>query len=227
MNIKKVLFLDDGNITQTITRIRDKVKRLGFDICADIINPQDPKYKSEIGGVIEIDFNKIKKDVKDNYKNNRYEVVACDFSFASTKLNGYELIRWIINESKSSNFLFKKAKFICYSSEENKFKEHIIGNDELTKLIKLNIYAFYKRDNLVNDMSALLKKINSEFSMSEHLASMLEDESQRVFNNVYPPLKGKSFNEIALEIKKDSHHGQKFQQHLSELVYAHIIDLNP
>ncbi len=46
MNIKKVLFLDDGNITQTITRIRDKVKRLGFDICADIINPQDPKYKS-------------------------------------------------------------------------------------------------------------------------------------------------------------------------------------
>ncbi|MCG9597771.1 hypothetical protein L1D15_13700 [Vibrio sp. Isolate25] len=226
MNIKKVLFLDDGNINQTITRIRDKVKRLGFDICADVINPQDQKYKSNFDGVIEIDFSKIKKDVTDNYKENRYEIVACDFSFASEKLNGYELIRWVINESKSSNFAFKKAKFVCYSSEENKFKEHILRNDELTKLIKLNIHAFYKRDNLVNDMSALLKKINSEFSMSEHLATMLEDEPQRVFNNVYPPLKGKSFNEIASEIQKDSHHGQRFQKHLSELVYAHIIDLN-
>ncbi|MHC6803357.1 hypothetical protein ACYTR9_23740, partial [Vibrio antiquarius] len=153
MNIKKILFLDDGNINQTITNVRTKVKRFGFDIDVDILNPQDQKYKTNFEDGIEIDFDKIKEDIKLTYKDKKYDVVACDFSFSSKKLNGYELIRWVINESKSSNFMFKKAKFICYSSEENKFKRHIIDNDELTKLIKLNIYAFFKRDNLVSDLT--------------------------------------------------------------------------
>ena len=218
--------LDDGDISQTIERIRGKLRRIGFDILVDIINPQDQKYKSQVGDKLEIDFDKIKSDISSNYKNHKYDIVACDFSFSSETLNGYELIRWIINSSRSNGFKFRNAKFICYSSEDDKFKEHIINNNELIKLIKLNIHAFYKRDDLVNELSSLVKKLAESFSASEYFKNLLEQEENREFKNIYPQFIGKKLGEIAQEIDNDSHHGIEFQKYMTELTYAHILELN-
>lgn len=226
MILKKILMLDDGDIGQTIESIRAKLRRIGFDISVDIINPQGSEFKSEIGDKLEIDFDKIKTHITENYKDIKYDIVACDFSFSSNTLNGYELIRWVINTSKSGGFKFRNAKFVCYSGEEDKFKEHIINNDELIKLIKLNIYAFYKRDDLVNELSSLVRKMAESFSASEYFKALLEQESDREFKNIYPQFNGKKLGEIASEIDNDSHHGVAFQKYMADLTYSHILELN-
>lgn len=226
MKIKKILFIDDGNVEQVIEAITQKVKREGIELVVEIINPQSSQYLSCVGVNYKIDFEKIKIDIENNFSSKTFDIVACDFNFANDDLNGYELIRWIINQSKSNGFSFRNAKFICYSSEENKFCQHIIKNDELIKLIKLNIYAFYKREYLVRELVSLLKKVNTEFSMSKHMQELLENEPDRVFRNIYPNFKSKTLAEIAKEIEKGSHNGNEFQKYLVELTYAHILELN-
>ena len=227
MTLRKILMLDDGNISESIEGIARKLRREGIEIQIEIINPQDHKFKTETpSGSFEIDFDKIKNEINEHHKAITYDVVACDFNFASNTLNGYELIRWLINQSNSQHFLFRKAKFVCYSSEENKFKDHILDNDELFKLIKLNIHAFYHRKNLVNDITALVKKINSNFSMSDYLKIRLEEMPDLEFKNVYPPFKGKNLQYISEQINQDSHHAKKFQKYFIDLTYAHILDLN-
>ncbi|MBW3733499.1 hypothetical protein [Aeromonas dhakensis] len=224
MNLYRVLMLDDGTINEVVDAITRKLKRNGIGISVDIINPQEQKYKSSNNS--EIDFDKIKKDIKDNYSHTKYDVVACDFSFSSSALNGFDLIQWIINEAKSSRYRFKSAKFVCYSSEEDKFKEHIIQNDKLIKLIRLNIYDFYKRDNLSEGITSLIKKIDGTFSMSSHIKYLLDNSAGLNFNFIYPPFKNRKFAEIALEIENESHHGVAFQKYFSELTFAHIVELN-
>lgn len=227
MKLRKILMLDDGNISESIEGIKRKLRKEGIEIIIEVINPQDHKFKTELSsGTFEIDFNKIKKEITEHHKSTRYDVVACDFNFASSTLNGYELIRWIINQSNSSHFLLRKAKFVCYSSEENKFKNHIIQNEELFKLIKLNIHAFFHRQNLVDEIAALIKKINSNFSISEHLRSRLEEMPELEFKNVYPPFKGKNLHYISEQINQESFHSKEFQKYFIDLTYAHLIDLN-
>ena len=109
MTLKKILMLDDGNINQTIEGIRTKLRRSGIDIAVDKIDPQDTRFKSYVDDEQVIDFDKIKSEITENYRDTRYDIVACDFSFSSDTLNGYELIRWIINDSRSRNFRFKNA----------------------------------------------------------------------------------------------------------------------
>lgn len=226
MKTKKILFIDDGNVEQIIASVTQKVRREGIELIVEVINPQSSKYLSCVGVDYKIDFEKIKDDIDNNFSTKVFDIVACDFNFANDDLNGYELIRWIINQSKSKGFSFRNANFICYSSEENKFCEHIIKNEELIKLIKLNIHAFYKREHLVGELVALLKKINTEFSMSKHMQELLENEPDRVFRNIYPNFKSKTLAEIAKEIERGSHHGKEFQKYLIELTYAHILELN-
>ncbi|MEZ8675923.1 hypothetical protein [Vibrio cyclitrophicus] len=226
MNLKKILMLDDGNINQTIEGIRTKLRRSGIDIAVDKIDPQDTRFKSYVGGEQVIDFDKIKLEITENYRNTRYDIVACDFSFSSETLNGYELIRWIINDSRSRNFRFKNAKFVCYSGEEHKFREHIFNNNELVKLIRLNIHAFFKRDNLVDELSSLVKKISDSYSATDYFRSLLEQEPDKEFKNIYPQFEGKKLGEIACEIERNSHHGIEFQKYMADLTYAHILDLN-
>lgn len=227
MILRKILMLDDGNISESIEGITRKLRREGIQIQIEVLNPQDQKFKKETSsGNFEIDFEKIKHEITENHSSIKYDVVACDFNFASDKLNGYELIRWLINQSSSNNFVFRKAKFVCYSSEENKFKDHIVNNNELIKLIKLNIHAFYQRRNIVDDISALVKKINNQFSMSNHLETRLNEMPDLKFQNIYPNFKNKTLYEISEEINKDTHHGQAFQKYFVDLTYAHILELN-
>ncbi|AYA03193.1 hypothetical protein BEN74_10360 [Acinetobacter sp. WCHAc010034] len=227
MILRKILMLDDGNISESIEGIERKLRREGIQIHIQVLNPQDHKFKTEVSsGNFEIDFDKIKKEITENHKSIKYDVVACDFNFSSDTLNGYMLIQWLINIANTNQFPFRKAKFVCYSSEENKFKDHIIHNDELIKLIKLNIHAFYQRKNLVDDISALVKKINNNFSMSEHLKMRLNEMPDLKFQKIYPNFKNKTLYEISEEINKESHHGLSFQKYFVDLTYAHIIELN-
>jgi hypothetical protein len=225
---KKVLFIDDGNLDEIITRTTQRLKREGYTLTAVIVNPQDQAYqiKQKDSDNFHIDFTELKSVLSGEHCSVGYDVVACDFNFANDPLNGYDVISWLINDSKSKKLRIRKAKFICYSSEEHKFSANFKNSKDLIKLIKTKIDAFYKRDSMSNDLPALLLKKEETINLSNHFKELLEENSDLVFKNTYPKFENKTLGEIATEIEKDSYHGNEFQKFLVELTIAHLIDLN-
>lgn len=224
MTLKKIFMIDDNNVDQIITNIKSKSKRKGIDVEFFLLNPKESQFIDPTTN--DIDPLKVRQSVIDNHKNIRYDIIACDFNFLSNSLNGYELIKWLINVSKGENFSFKRAKFICYSSEEDKFTQQIIRNEEIIKLIRLNIYAFFKREKLVQELTTLIYNLHNKFSPTEHLQKRLNESPDLEFKYIYPPYKGKTLNQISDEIDCDTHHSREFQKHIMDLTYAHIVELN-
>ncbi|MCD9506593.1 hypothetical protein [Photobacterium phosphoreum] len=226
MKIRKILLIDDGDVEQIVERLQQKLRREGIDVIVSIINPQLAQFKKMEGDEYIIDFSKLKEHIETKYSKTKFDVVGSDFNFANDKLNGYEVTRWLINESREKGFSFRNAKFICYSSEEDKFCNIMFNNKELIKLIKLNIHAFYNRKNLANDITTLVRSIGNDVSMSDYFKELLSQKPDLVFKNVYPKFKDKTLHEICTEIEKNTYHGKEFQKYMAELTYAHVIELN-
>lgn len=228
MKSKKILFIDDSDISENIGTITRKLKAKGYELQAEILNPKDQRFQEQNDntGKLEANFNKIKEELKESHFSIRYDVVACDFCFANDQLNGYEVIKWLINKSKTDRATIRKSLFVSYSGEEEKFTDNIIKNHELIKLIKLNIYAFFTRTNLSDELSKLLLRETEILNLSNIIRDELEKHSNYEFKNIYPKFEGRSLGEVAREIENDSHHGIAFQKYMVELTVAHILDLN-
>lgn len=228
MKLKKVLFIDDSDISENIDTITRKLKAKGYDFQAEILNPKDPRFQelSDVTGQLGASFNKIKAELEKEHFPVRYDVVACDFCFANDQLNGYDVIKWLINKANTNRATIRKSLFICYSGEEEKFTTNIIQNQELIKLIKLKIHAFFTRPNLSNELSKLLIKEAEILNLSDIIRDELENHSEHEFKNVYPKFEGKTLGEVAKEIESDSHHGIAYQKYMVELTVAHILELN-
>jgi len=229
MKLKKILFIDDGDISSNIETITRNLKNKGFEVQANILNPKEQRFQihNEESNQLEADFGLIKAELSEKHFSIRYDLVACDFCFANDKLNGYEIIKWLINTSKGQKATIRNAIFISYSGEEGKFTKNIIENHELIKLIKLKIHSFYTRDNnLSNALSKLLLKEAETLNLSNIIRDELEKYADYNFKNIYPKFQGKTLGDVAREIESDSHHGMEFQKHMVELTVAHILDMN-
>lgn len=226
MKIKKVLFIDDSDISENVDTIERKLKSKGFELHATTLNPKSHEFQKEIDGKLVADFDKIKEELQKNHFSVRYDVVACDFCFANDPLNGYDVIKWLINESNSKRETIRKALFVSYSGEDGKFKQNIIQNDELIKLIRLKIHSFFTRQNLSNELSKLLLKEADVLNLSNLIRDELEKHGEHKFKNIYPKFRGKTLSEIAREIESDTYHGIEFQKYMIELTIAHVLELN-
>ena len=205
-----------------------KLKSKGYDLQANILNPKETKFQemNVKSGKLEASFTKIKSELLESHFPVRYDVVACDFCFANEILNGYDVIKWLINESNGKRATIRKSLFVSYSGEEDKFTSNIIKNDELIKLIKLKIHSFFTRPSLSNELSKLLIKDAEIINLSNVIRDELEKHSEYKFKSVYPKFEGKSLGEIAKEVESDSLHGIAFQKYMVELTVAHIVQQN-
>ncbi|MBL1386685.1 MAG: hypothetical protein COA35_018655 [Colwellia sp.] len=226
MKNKKILIIDDGDVEQIVQRITAKLRRKGIELQADILNVNDVQFKKNDGEGQIIDFEKIKRELKKVYFPKRYDIVLCDFSYGHDPLNGYEVIKWLINESKNQKAKLRHSIFISYSSEEDKFKREIFDNQSLIKLIRLDIHDFYDRDKLTENIPRLIVKLDKALNYRLHFISMLEHNPDFVIKNGYPPFCGKKLKDVAKEIELESEQGQEFQKELFQLTYAHIVELN-
>lgn len=227
MSVTKLLYIDDNKIDSQIDILRKKLKGSGYDLDETFLNLNDEKFKKrDDNQKVILDIKKIKEYIIENYSQENFDIVASDYDYSDDHLDGYQLLSWIKNQSKSQKYRLRFAQFCLYSAEQDKVVEKLNSPDKIKKLVKLKIDDFIDRNNLANDLFSLFIKPKEKYSYSKHLIDYLEKYPDLIFNNVYPKFKGKSLTEIAHEIDKDLPNGIDFQKNLVELTIAHLVDLN-
>ena len=198
----------------------------GYELFHRVVDLRDNKYKIENeSGEMILDISKIKSELESAYINTRFDLVACDFHYSNADFNGYDVLRWLKNTAIGEKKKIRRARFVSYSSEQDKFTANFDGQNIL-KLIKLKIDDFYKREELADRAARLLIKEDIPLNLSDHIRDELEKYPDMKFKSTYTKFLDKSFMDIANEIDLGSHHGEGFQKYLVELTVAHIIELN-
>src|SRR5690348_13993462 len=104
---KQVLFIEDGDITEQVYRLKTVLRKQGvtlvetiFDLSEEgyrIVDPDNPSQTI-------LDIEAIKRRLKEGVMNQRFDYVMCDFDFNDNYLNGFKLIKWLKNVSESEKF---------------------------------------------------------------------------------------------------------------------------
>lgn len=227
MSAKRLLYIDDNKIDSQIENLRKKLKNFGYELDETFLHLNDDfMIKDEETGKIKLDKAKIHTHIQDNYVNENFDIVASDYDFKDTYLDGFELLKWIKNESESKKYRLRRAKFCLYSAEQDKVAKTFSTPEQVKKLIKLKIDDFIDRTNIPEEITKLFVAPQKTYYFKEHVVNYLEKYGDEVFKSVYPKFKGKTLSEIANEIDKDLPNGIEFQKSLVELTLSHLIELN-
>lgn len=230
MNNKHILFIDDEDITQIVDKLRNVLKKQGITLIEEVF-PINSSYRindpKESGQTI-LDFDKIKEDLKTKVMSKRFDYVACDFNFKDKNINGFKLIRWLKNVSKSEKFQIRGAKFSLFSSEIDKSIKETFSEEQIGNLIRLKLEDFYDRARISEDFGTSIINSISEIDLKEKLIAELDKHKGKTFKFItgYPKFKDLTLDQIASEIQGETHHGIGFQEALIELSVAHMINLN-
>jgi hypothetical protein len=223
-----VLFIDDDDISEIIGRLERSLKKNGITIVPTVLHIGD-QFKIPGGDNNEahvLDFTKIKAELTASHLNVRYDLVACDFNFLDEGVNGFKLIKWLINVSKSQKNRIRTAKFVLYSSEKGKALQEAFSEDDMGDLVRLKLEDFIDRTKVSEDVANILLNSGKEINLTQKLIQEMDKHAQLKFRSAYPKFIDKTLSEIIQEIENDTHHGIAFQHNLIELAVAHMIDLN-
>lgn len=229
MIIKKVLFIDDGNVSEIIEKLRGILKKQGVTLNESILNLKESKYRTinpDDDTETILDFNSIKNEILQKYMNERFDYVLCDFNFNDKVLNGFKLIKWLKNVSKNDRKKIRSAKYSLYSSEKDKSIKDAFSEDEMGSLVKLKLEDFYDRTKVSEDLGYAIINNQKEINLKNKLINELDKYRDLQFRSVYPKFIGYTLGQIASEIEDDTYHGLTFQETLLELAVAHMISLN-
>lgn len=227
MSVTRLLYIDDNKIDSQIELLRKKLKRAGHDLDETFLNLNDEKFKKrDEHDKVVLDIPKIKEFITVNYSKENFDIIASDYDYSDNSLDGYQLLSWMKNQSKSQKYRLRFAQFCLYSAEQDKVVEQLNSPQKIKKLVKLKIDDFIDRNNLADDLFSLYTKPKEKYPYSKHIIDYLEKHPDLIFNNVYPKFKGKKLADIAHEIDKDLPNGIDFQKNLVELTITHLIALN-
>jgi hypothetical protein len=222
----KILLIDDGPVTSIVDKVELALKKRGITLDYKVIDINDQAFKKKNKEKPDeeiLDFEKIKEHIVEKYIDEPFDIIACDYYYADV-LNGSKILSWIKNTSNTQKKRIRKAKFCLYSSEVDKICTTSNTVDEIRKLITIRLTGLYNRTNLAEELITLCEK--NDVKLSSIFATEMNKFSHTTFKSTYPPFKDKTFGEIAQEVDRETHHGQKFAQNLIELTINHLNDLN-
>jgi hypothetical protein len=227
MGIKRLLYIDDNKIDSQIDNLRKKLKSTGHELNETFLHINDDfKIRDSATGKIILDKEKIKSFINQNLMNENFDIIASDYDFKDENFDGFELLKWVKNESNSKKHRLRRAKFCLYSSEQDKVASKFSTPEQVKTLIKLKFDDFLDRSRIPDEISKLLIAPEQTYFFKEQIILYLEKYGDETFKSVYPKFKGKKLSEIAHEIDKDLPNGIEFQKCLAELTVAHLIELN-
>lgn len=227
MSVKRLLYIDDNKIDSQIENLRTKLKRLGHELHETFFHLNEEfMMKDSYTGETILDKAKIQVWINEKYINESFDIVASDYDFKDKNLDGFELLKWIKNESVSKKHRLRRAKFCLYSAEQDKVAKIFSTPEQVKKLIKLKIDDFIDRTRIPDEITQILVAPQKSYYFKEHLINYLEKFGDEKFKSTFPKFKGMTLTEIAHEIDKDLPNGIEFQKYLVELTVAHLLDLN-
>ncbi len=227
MSVKRLLYIDDNKIDSQIENLRTKLQRQGYELKETFLHlNEDFIMKDTQTGETVLDKSKIQAFINENYINDNFDIVASDYDFKDKSLDGFELLKWIKNESISKKHKLRRAKFCLYSAEQDKVAKIFSTPEQVKKLIKLKIDDFIDRTRIPDEITQILLAPQKSYYFKDHLISYLEKFGDEKFKSTFPKFKGMTLTEIAHEIDKDLPNGIEFQKYLVELTIAHLLEIN-
>lgn len=227
MSIKKLLYIDDNRIDSQIENLRAKLHKNGYELKETFFHlnenfmKKDPQTDEAI-----LDKKKIHEFINNNYMNESFDIVASDYDFKDKNVDGFELIKWIKNESSSKKFKLRRAIYCLYSAEQDKVARIFNTTEQVKQLIKLKIDHFIDRTRIPEEITKIFLTTQETYDFKNHIIEYLEKFGDEKFKSVFPKFKEMTLAEIAHEIDIDSPNGIAFQEYLVELTIAHLIELN-
>lgn len=227
MTVKRLLYIDDNKIDSQIENLRIKLQRQGYELKETFLHlnesfmTKDPQTGESI-----LDKGKIQTFINENCMNENFDIVASDYDFKDKSIDGFELLKWIKNESSSKRHKLRRAKYCLYSAEQDKVAKEFSTPEQVKKLIRLRIDDFIDRTRIPDEITQILLAPQKSYYFKKHIIAYLERFGDEKFKSVFPKFKEMTLAEIAHEIDKDLPNGIEFQKYLVELTVAHLIELN-
>ncbi len=227
MSVKRLLYIDDNKIDSQIENLRTKLKKQGYELKETFLHLNEGfMTKNTQTNETFLDKGKIQAFINENYMNENYDIVASDYDFKDKSIDGFELLKWIKNESNSKKHKLRRAKFCLYSAEQDKVAKEFSTPEQVKKLIKLRIDDFIDRTRIPDEITQILLAPQKSYYFKNHIISYLEKFGDEKFKSAFPKFKEMTLAEIAHEIDKELPNGIEFQKYLVELTVAHLIELN-
>ena len=227
MSVIRLLYIDDNKMEAQIDLLRKKLKRNGHELKETFLHLNETfMTKDPDTGETKLDKHKIHKFINDNYINDCFDVVASDYDFRDRNLDGFELLKWIKNESQSKKYRIRRAKFCLYSSEQDKVVKKFNTPEQVKMLVKLKIDDFIDRTRIPDEITNIVISKESTYDFKQHLIAYMEKFGTEKFLSTYPKYKDKTLADIVNEIDKDLPNGIDFQKFIAEQTIANIIELN-
>lgn len=224
---KKLLLIDNEDLTETIATIENLSKGKGFEIkCYPLYVglPSGNDVVDEKTGRIKISL--IHEKLKVLYGNTRFNLIASDFNLEDPEIDGIKVL-----SSLDSQINVKNAKRILYSSQLIDIVEDylkIYKDDDnfdgawtkFKSLIRLNILDFLLRDDVEKNIVDKIEKIIEQ--EDDFILGELLNNPDLTFNPSIEIYEGLTFAEIADKILANDSQSVKFKKKLIQLAISNI-----
>jgi hypothetical protein len=223
---KKLLLIDNEDLSETILTIEKLSKEKGFKVICFPLYVGLPHGNEVVdkSGFISIPL--VYARLKELYGNTRFHLIASDFNLEDPNIDGVKIL-----SSLNSQINAKNSKRILYSSQlidivEDYLKLYKEKNDfdgawqKFKSLIRLDILDFLLRDDMEKNIIDKLDKIieqEDDFILEELLAN-----SDLKFNPAMEIYENNTFEEIANKILFNDSLSVKFKKRLIQLAVSHF-----
>lgn len=227
---KTVLIIDDENQTKNFNReIKAKLKQHGINV--DLIFIDMSVYDVRDDDFF-IDIDKFEKHFNDKTSNKNIDIIACDYNLADkaeVPIKGTDLINIIRDYRKKTPIIMYSGNYEdiikdIFDNYKNEIKTGGESIKEIKKLYNYNIIDFLKRADYYGKINHILR--NPPEKTDVIILEELRKYGEYKFKSAYPRFDGKTLNEIATEIDKNSYSGNEFLEEIIQQILSYIIDTN-
>ena len=226
MMIKRILLIDNEDLSETISEIEDLGKNQNIAIECYPLYIGLPDGNDVINSQGKIDVSLVRDKFLVQYSNLRFHMVASDFQLNDETIDGVK----ILNQFKSFPNT-RKAKRILYSSElteiiQGYLEDYKEGNKDFEAswknfkaLIQLDILDFLQRDEMEKPIVDNIRRVienDEDFLIDELLGN-----GSLSFNSSIEIYEGLNFSEIAEKISSNDSQSLNFKKRLINLAVAH------
>jgi len=225
MDIIKILFIDDNSLDTYIEKLSKILGKAGMQLEAVVLDISRREFhKANESGDLVLDEELIKAHINDNYINQNFDYVACDFDFSDRNYNGYKLLKWLINTANQRpKNKIRKAKYFFYSSDTHDAEG--VARSDVLGLMRLKLEKLIDRTNLPGELASSIQKSRAELNLESEFLSILDQYSDMEFKSTFPEFRGKKLSDIYNEIDSETDKGIRYQKALIEQTISNMIKM--